>query len=101
MARFRNISNSLTVADADFAHVSIRHMDGSAEAFAKGGVRKKISDRVELHSRVGCDAIADRVHATAAAATNPIFMRSLPAAYRRNYFRKRAKHRASLDETPT
>ncbi len=27
--------NGLTVADADFAHVSIRHMDVSAEAFAK------------------------------------------------------------------
>jgi hypothetical protein len=27
--------NNLTVADADFAHVSIRHMDVSTEAFAK------------------------------------------------------------------
>jgi len=27
--------NGLTVADADFAHVSIRHMDVSAEAFAR------------------------------------------------------------------
>ncbi|MCC6697743.1 MAG: DUF932 domain-containing protein, partial [Candidatus Hydrogenedentes bacterium] len=27
--------NGLTVADADFAHVSIRHMDVSADAFAK------------------------------------------------------------------
>jgi hypothetical protein len=27
--------NGLTVADTDFAHVSIRHMDVSAEAFAK------------------------------------------------------------------
>jgi len=46
--------NDSTVADADFAHVSIRHLDVSAEAFAKAA--QCIAETFNTH-QLECHAI--------------------------------------------